>query len=134
MSNPTLIKVLFYTIPTLFLVLFALYTKWQIKDEEDGTLGWSTADSMWHHFGLGMRGALFMAMLGWVFPVHVQWVDTILLIPILMIEWDTFINLARGRGLLDVGTGGWDAKIGKKKWIIYLVLLIAAITNYIIFA
>lgn len=128
-----LIKALFYAIPTLFILFFALYTRAQIKDEEDGSLQWNLNDTEWHRQGLFMRIMFFVAMCGWAFPIKVQWVDTMLLIPILMIEWDTFINVARGRGVFDVGTGGWDAKIGKKKWYIYAIVLIAAIINYIIF-
>jgi hypothetical protein len=47
------------------------------------------------------------------------------------IWWDMAINYVRGRGLLDVGTGGWDAKIGKKKWIYYGIWLFVTIIIYI---
>ena len=129
--SSVLAKVLFYAIPTLFIMFFALYTKWQIVDEDDGTSAWTEADTKWHRYGLFMRATFFVAMLGWLIPTAVQWVDSLLLMPIMMIEWDIAINVARGRGIWDVGTGGWDAKIGKKKWAIYFLFLLVAITIYI---
>ena len=122
--------VAFYLVPILFVLFFAYYTKWQIIDEDDGP-NWTKADTKWHRAGLYMRLMVVLAMIGWLLPSKAHWKDLVLLLPILSIEWDVAINLFRGRHWLDVGVGGWDAKIGKKKWIGYLIALIVSIIIYI---
>jgi len=125
-----MITALFYLIPILFVLFFANYTKWQIIDEDDGA-GYTTADVKWHRAGLYMRAMVVFAMIGWLLPSRAHWEDLVLLLPILAIEWDISINLFRGRGWLDVGVGGWDGKIGKKKWLLYLIWLIVSIIIFI---
>lgn len=118
---------LFYFLPLTFIVLFAFYTRWQIADELDGRLEWSIADKKWHRFGLQMRAAFFVSMFGWCMYPKVDWMHVFILAPIMAAAFDIGINFARKRPLFSIGVDGWDKKIGKWKWVAYIIWLTASI-------
>lgn len=119
--------VLFYLISLVFIYWFAAeYSKWQFIDEDDGP-GWNKSDTKWHRAGLIMRMCIALAMLGWIFPANVSFEHLVLLMPILAIEWDILLNLGRGKKWNYVGGGGWDAKIGQRKWCLYGIWLLGSI-------
>lgn len=125
--------ILFYLIPTLFLFFFAVYTDNQIKDEMDNDLTYNKLDAKWHRAGLLMRSVFFLAMVAWVLPLKqfISWKHLMVLAPVMAIEWDIFINVIRGRGAFDVGEGGNDAKVGKTKWIVYLIWLLLSFIPFL---
>jgi hypothetical protein len=115
-----------YVLPFLFVVFFAIYTKYQIIDEDDGP-GWTKSETIWHRSGLAMR--IVVAIMGavWVYFPAPNPKHYFLSMAICAAAFDIGINLLRGRGILDVGKGGSDAKIGKKKWFFYLVWILTSI-------
>ena len=124
--------VLFYLIPTLFLLFFAVYTDNQIKDEVDNDLSYNKLDARWHRAGLLMRSVFFLAMVVWVLPVKqfISWRHLVVLAPVMAIEWDMFINVIRGRKIFDVGEGGSDKRVGKRKWVAYFIWLVLSIIPF----
>lgn len=112
---------------TIFTLIFIFYTKWQFSDDRGETQG------KWHPYGLLMRLSVFIiAYLCQLYPS--DWQDYILAGVINMIGWDVELNIIalKKEWNYEGSTSIIDLKLKKTKWIIYAVLLIAAITIKII--
>ncbi len=112
-----------YFLSISFTVWFALYTKYQISDDRGYTQG------KWHPYGLLIRWTFFAALyLIGRYPSPLE--DYILAGTINILLWEISVNiLALQQKWHHVGTtSNLDKWLGKKKWLVYFVLLAGAIT------
>ena len=115
-----------YILPLAFVLAFAAYTKYQIIDEDDGA-GWTHSETMWHRCGLVMRACVALMGLAWVLLPAPPVKHYLLSAGICAAAFDIGINLFRGRPIFDVGQGGSDARIGKWKWVGYVIYFITVV-------
>ena len=120
--------VLLYVLSFIFTGAFVIYTKWQIVDEDDGP-GYTPAEKKWHMAGLFMRLAVFSMAVVWVFFPAPHWSHLPLIFILNAASFDIGINIANRKPPLYTATHGWDGMVGKRKWLIYLVGLIASIAT-----
>lgn len=109
-----------YLLSILFTIAFVYYTKWQFKNSRSGT---------WHNYGLIMRLlAITSPFIGQFFKI--SWQDLLLASSINIILWDVLINrIALKVKWSYVGfTSKLDVYLGKRKWVLYLIILLASIT------
>jgi hypothetical protein len=107
-----------YFLSLAYTAFFVLYTKYQIIDEDDGA-GWTDAETKWHRYGLLMRLTVALMGAAWVYLPAPNPVHFFIALPLAAAAFDLGINIARGRPIFDLGKGGWDAKIGIWKWVLY---------------
>lgn len=121
---PLFIIILLYTISTL---LFAIYSKWQFVDDAGGVSG------KWHPWGAWMRFiACLTPFITSLFPM--QWQNWLLATVIQLPVWDLGINIiALHVKALYLGTSAKTDQLKAKKWLLYLIALIAAILVKIFF-
>jgi hypothetical protein len=118
-------RIAIYALPIIFMILFAFYTKHQLIDEDDGP-GWTKSETIWHRAGLGMRILLMGIGGAWVYVPAPSPAYLFHSAAIGALVFDVALNLFRGKGFFYVGskTGkGWDAAVGKWKWLIYFILI-----------
>jgi hypothetical protein len=108
-----------YLLSILFTIAFVYYTKWQFKSSRTGK---------WHNYGLIMRLlAITSPFIGQFFKI--SWQDLLLASSINIILWDVLINrIALKVKWSYVGfTSKLDVYLGKRKWVLYLILLITTL-------
>ena len=114
-----------YTIILLFTICRVMYAKWQFQDIR----GNKSASRKWHLWGWFMQAIVIGGVLYASFqPFH--WKDVALAAALSLPVFDIGVNLlALGQPVFYVGnTATWDRLTGHFKWIVYLMLIILAIT------
>ena len=118
---------LLYAYNITYTVLFALYTKYQFKDEK---LGWERSTGEWHKYGLAMRVMNYIGpFVGFLSIPVTTWKDWLLCGVMILPLWDMLVNvLALQTSLFYNGsTSTLDKKFKGIKWIGYAILLIGAV-------
>ncbi len=109
--------ILTYALPIAFIVSFAIYTKYQLIDEDDGP-GWTFSETMWHRSGLAMRIIVFAIGLAWGYlpaPLEKYVLHSAAICATL---FDIILNILRGKPILYYGAGGSDGRFKNLKWAI----------------
>lgn len=111
-----------YVLSTLFTLAFVFYSKWQFSDDRGESQG------KWHSSGMIMRMlAVASPFLCQLYPS--EWQDYLLVGAINILLWELLINkIALNQKWLHVGTTAkTDIFLGKKKWLVYAVILLVTI-------
>lgn len=110
-----------------FTLLFSIYTKFQFEDDK------GISESKWHPWGADMRiMCVVIPMITALFPP--QFLDWVVVSIVQMPWWDVCINIiALHVKALYLGTSAKTDQLKAKKWLLYLIALIAAILVKIFF-
>lgn len=113
----------------LFTLCFALYFKWQNKDEYDGTFAYNKNDKKWHFYGACMRALYYIPALYYCFFPSPTLKEVILALAINLPLYDIAINIfALNQPIFYPGSSSdYDKKLGMTKWVLYLLFLVASI-------
>jgi hypothetical protein len=107
----------------LFILIFAYYNAWQWKDEQDGVYDPKKAKPKWKTAGVFVRYIPFL----FIYLPSIEWQSIVFLLCLSMPLFDMGINLFAGKHLFYLGTTSKTDKIGKLKWILYLVFIIISL-------
>jgi hypothetical protein len=111
-----------YLYPILFSFLFGYYNGWQWTDEQDGVYDPRKAKKRWKGASLALRTlAMSAPVLFFYFPADFS--HYIIALSISLPLFDTTINLTRGMPIFYLGTTSRSDLIGKRKWLIYLIII-----------
>lgn len=106
-----------------FSFVFGYYNGWQWTDEQDGVYDPKKAKKHWKAASVVLRTmVVFSPLLFTYFPVDWKYVANAgaISLPI----FDITINLTRGVKFFYLGTTSKTDRVGKKKWIFLLIMII----------
>ena len=112
--------ILFYIITFIYTLLFSYYNALRWIDELDGVYDIKQVKKKWKFIGIFLRILPFSLI--YINPPN--WKVIFNIITLAMPLFDIGINIFAKKSLFYLGTTNITDKLGKIKWIIYLILII----------